>query len=232
MRSVIIRIAACLSAALAICSCQNRYRIEGTTSVYGHEGGTMQLVYFEDRTLHPLDSCVVNHGRFYMENRVDGPKYALIMKDDKAVLPLIVEGGKTRIEISPDGATVSGTRQNEILYSFLNEKAVVDHRFDEMNQKKRQLACQQPVDVEALSATRDSLRVIISEWEGLIMDFFRTNWDQNASLGVFMMLTYNLHDNLPPVIRKILDEAPEEFMQDPYVLDVTGRVNYSKPAVQ
>lgn len=232
MKCVVSNIMLCVSVLMAVCSCQSRYRIDGITEAYGHEGSTMYLVYFEKGVAHTIDSCIVNHGRFHMENTLEKPRYVLIWKNNQTVLPLIIEDGNIEVKITPEDANVSGTPQNEILYSFLHEKEQVDRLYDEINQKRIQLIRQKPIDVEALNATRDSLSKVVVECESLVLDFFRTNWTEPAAQGVFMMLTWNLHDNVPRVIRNILDEAPEDFMQDSYVIEMVSRVGYEKPVRQ
>lgn len=227
MKKAISKISMFLLTALAVCSCRNGYVIDGVIDTFGNEGKTIQLVRFDKDGSHVMDSCVVNHGQFHMENLVDEPFYAMLRKD-KTMLPVIIEKGTIKVEVRPDNVNVSGTPQNEILYSFFREKEQIDRRFDEMNQIKKQLLRQKLVDKDNLDQVKDSMNVIINECENLIKGFLLQNWNGIAAQSVFVMVTYNLHGDLPAYLRKTLDEAPDEFLQKDYVMDLMQRVTYDR----
>jgi len=217
--------------ALAASSCQDSYVIEGSTDVFGYEGSSLYLVYFEKGIANSIDSCMVNHGRFHMENALDEPRFVLLRKGRSTILPLILENGDIEIQIHPENVDVSGTTQNEKLYTFIHEKDLADRRYDDLNQRRNQILSQKPIDMAALTATRDSMRSAISDCERVILDFFNENWNEMAAQGVFTMLTWNVREgNIPPVISKLLNEAPEEFLQLPYVTEMMKRTGFVKSA--
>lgn len=212
---------------MLLASCHH-YSLEGTVSAYGYEGHSLSLVEFKQDGVVVHDSCVVNHGRFAMNGSVDSTRFVLLCKDGEPVIPMYMEKGNINVNITCTEMTVSGTRQNDLFYSFLKEKNAIDSRYDEMQQKSIQLAQSGMVNRNEIKAVRDSIGIIISECENLIYGFVSSNYSEQAAIGVFSMLLFGAPNEVSPLINRILQTAPESFFAEPAVSEYVRRVGYSR----
>lgn len=212
-------------AVLLVSSCKSEYSVEGSVDSFGYEGCSMSLVEFAMDGFNVIDSCRVLHSRFQMNGPVDSVRFVMLCKDSIPVLPMYLEKGNTVIKISPTGMRVSGTRQNDLFYSFLDEKNDIDNRFDEMQQRRMQIMQSDVIDSEELQIVHDSLSTIIRECEDLITTFILSNTREQAAIGVFSMLL-GQYDHMSPLVRRILDSAPDSFFKNPTVAEYTAKVGY------
>ena len=193
-----------------------------------NDGHSLSLVEFKQDGVVVHDSCVVNHGRFAMNGSVDSTRFVLLCKDGEPVIPMYMEKGNINVNITCTEMTVSGTRQNDLFYSFLKEKNAIDSRYDEMQQKSIQLAQSGMVNRNEIKAVRDSIGIIISECENLIYGFVSSNYSEQAAIGVFSMLLFGAPNEVSPLINRILQTAPESFFAEPAVSEYVRRVGYSR----
>ena len=85
------------------------------------------------------------------------------------------------------------------------------------------------IDNERMSELQDSLRLIVTECEELIYNFISSNYREEAATGVFAMLTATSGRQISPLMRRVLDDAPDKFINSPIVQDYIGRTGYTKP---
>lgn len=225
---IISNIAGMAGLVMLLASCHH-YSLEGTVSAYGYEGHSLALVEFNQDGFVIHDSCVVNHGRFEMNGSVDSTRFVLLCKDGQPVIPMYMEKGKINVNITCTEMAVSGTRQNDLFYSFLKEKNAIDSRYDEMQQKSIQLAQSGTMNQKEMKEVRDSISTIISECENLIYGFVSSNYSEQAAIGVFTMLLGGAPNEVSPLINRILESAPGSFFDVPSVSEYVRRVGYSRP---
>ena len=210
---------------LAFMSCTSKYRIDGVVETLGYEGRELSLIEFLPYRTTKIDSCIVNHGRFQMKGRVDSTRLVFLCKDNRPIIPVYIEKGVAKISLLPTEMTVSGTRQNDLFYSFLKKKIEIDNRYEDMSQKRISMS-RQGLDSRRMELIQDSLRLIVDECEEMICSFMAENYDQPAAVGVFMMLSAAPSNDVPSLIKRILDAAPEDFLSQSYVTGYTHRVGY------
>ncbi|MCQ2057103.1 MAG: DUF4369 domain-containing protein [Bacteroidaceae bacterium] len=214
-------------AILLFSACNGKYNIQGTVDAFGYEDCSMSLVEFSATGVVVIDTCTVRHSTFQMNGHADSIRFVMLCKDGAPVLPMYLERGKTAVTISPTEMRVSGTRQNDLLYSFLDAKNEIDNRFDEMMQKNLQLVQADAVDFNEIQVVRDSLSAIIRECEDLIATFILDNSDERAAFGVFSMLL-GPSDQISPLVKRILDSAPDDFLVNPTVAGYVSRIGYQR----
>ena len=83
-------------------------------------------------------------------------------------------------------------------------------------------------DSRKMELVQDSLRMIVDECEEMICSFMDQNYNEPAAVGVFMMLSSSPSTEISPLLRRILDSAPKEFLDKSYIKYYTGRVNYAR----
>ena len=138
-----------------------------------------------------------------------------------------MEKGRTKVTIMPTEMTASGTRQNDLFYSFLQKKIAIDNRFEDLSQRRSSMS-RSGFDSRKMELVQDSLRMIVDECEEMICSFMDQNYNEPAAVGVFMMLSAGPSTEISPLLRRILDSAPKEFLDKSYIKYYTGRVNYAR----
>lgn len=215
------------SLVIALMSCTGHYKIDGVVETIGYEGRELSLVEFLPFRITKIDSCVVNHGRFQMKGNADSTRLVFLCKEGRPIIPLYIEKGHARVSLLPTEMTVSGTRQNDLFYNFLRKKIEFDNLYEDMSQKRVSMA-RSRVDFRSLELIQDSLRMIVEECEDMICSFMADNYDEPAAVGVFMMLSANPTTEVPSLLRRILDAAPDDFLNEPYVNGYANRISYER----
>jgi hypothetical protein len=212
---------------LGMLSCTSHYRIDGVVETLGYEGRELSLIEFLPFRTTKFDSCLVNHGKFQMKGQIDTTRLVFLCKDGQPIIPVYMEKGHAVISLLPTDMTVSGTRQNDLFYSFLKKKIEIDNRYEDMSQKRMSMS-RNGMDIRRMELIQDSLRMIVNECEEMICSFMERNYKEPAAVGVFMMLSAAPTPDVPPLIRRILDAAPDEFLSQSYVSGYTRRVGYNR----
>lgn len=212
---------------LAMMSCTRTYTIDGVVETIGYEGRELSLIEFLPYRTTKIDSCKVVQGKFQMKGKADTTRLVFLCKDNRPIIPVYIEKGHSHIRILPTEMTVSGTRQNDLFYSFLKKKIDIDNRYEEMSQKRmgRTLST---LDARNMEMIQDSLRLIVDECEEMICTFMADNYEEPAAVGVFMMLSASPTNEIPSLVKRILDAAPEDFLSQSYVSGYTNRMGYDR----
>lgn len=212
---------------LTLASCTGFYKITGVVETSGFEGRTLSLTEFLPSRTTMFDSCMVNHGQFQMHGSTDSIRLVFLCRDGMPVTPVYMEKGNIEIKLMPTKITVSGTRQNDLFYSFLRNKVAFDNRYEDVVQRRLALS-RSGMDAERMEVIQDSLRMIVAECEDMICSFMSDNYYEPAAVGVFMMLSAAPATEVSPLLRRILDAAPEYFLSQSYVNGYINRMGYAR----
>ena len=212
---------------LALASCTGHYKIDGVVETLGYEGRELSLIEFLPYRTTKYDSCVVNHGRFQMTGKVDTTRLVFLCKDNRPIIPIYIEKGNAKVSLLPTEMTVSGTRQNNLFYSFLKKKIAYDNLYEDLSQRRFTMS-RQGLDSRRMEIIQDSLRIVVDECEDVICSFMADNYDEPAAVGVFMMLSAGPTNEVSSLVRRILDAAPDEFMRQSYVNGYISRTGYAR----
>ena len=211
---------------LALASCTGHYRIDGVVETLGYEGRELSLIEFLPYRTTKYDSCVVNHGRFQMTGKADTTRLVFLCKDNRPIIPIYIEKGNAKVSLLPTEMTVSGTRQNDLFYSFLKKKIAYDNLYEDLSQRRFTMS-RQGLDSRRMEIIQDSLRIVVDECEDMICSFMADNYDEPAAVGVFMMLSAGPTNEVSSLVRRILDAAPDQFMRQSYVNGYISRTGYA-----
>ena len=208
-------------------SCTGHYKIDGVVETLGYEGRELSLIEFLPYRTTKIDSCMVRHGRFQMTGKADTTRLVFLCKDNRPIIPVYIEKGHAKVTLLPTEMTVSGTRQNDLFYSFLKQKIAYDNSYEDMSQRRISMS-RQGLDARRMEIIQDSLRIIVDECEEMICDFMALNYNEPAAVGVFMMLSAGPANDVPALIKRILDAAPDYFLEQSYVDGYTRRMGYNR----
>lgn len=216
-------------ALIAFASCSGHYRIDGVVDAFGYEGRRLSLVEFHPEGSIVFDSCKVSRGRFQMCGHTDSVRLMFLCKgtDMDVIIPVYLERGHSRIEIHPTDKTVSGSRQNDLFYSFFKRKIEIDNRYEDLFQRRMSIY-RSGLNSERIQSLQDSLFMTVNECEDMIFSFMEENYNEPAAVGVFMMLSTRDGQEIPHLLRRILDAAPEEFLLKAPIMHYTERMGYKR----
>lgn len=212
---------------LAMLSCTGHYKIDGVVETFGYEGRELSLIEFLPYRTTKYDSCLVNHGKFQMKGKADTTRLVFLCKDNHPVIPVYIEKGHAKIKLLPTEMTVSGTRQNDLFYSFLKQKIAYDNHYEDLSQRRMSMS-RMGMDMRRMELIQDSLRMIVDECEDMICSFMADNYREPAAVGVFMMLSAGPSNEVSPLLRRILDAAPDYFLRQSYVNGYITRMGYAR----
>lgn len=210
-------------------SCNRPYKINGTVEIYGYDGKKLSLVSCSDGSYKVIDSCRVNHGTFHMKGKTDNVRFVVLCKEGEPIMPLYIEGGTTTVSVMPTYLKASGTKQNDLLYDFLQKKSAIDNRYEDYYQKNINMMISGLSNQKALRTIEDSLNNIVKEAEELIYYFISKNYKEQVAIGIFTMMYNSSKDSsyVTPLMRRILDNAPAEFLDAPNIQAYIDRVGYT-----
>ena len=98
-------------------SAQVKYDITGTTD---ETLNGKKIVLALNFTKAPIDSTMVENGKFHFAGQTESPALAILTVDGRRCGVLTIEDGKTVVTINNDEMDVSGTPNNDVLNAFSN----------------------------------------------------------------------------------------------------------------
>lgn len=214
-----------LSSLVLLSSCAEQFNIAGNSNVPGLDGRMLYLRLSPDRgegaTLTQsicLDSCKVIHGRFSFVGDVDSAQMAMIYTRNQYVMPLVIENGKLDIQVDNATQRVTGGPLNDKLYAFFSKRNRLDNELWELQQKTMQMMRDGKTPEAIERKVGKKMRKISEEAQALEVKFVKDNYNNVLGPGFFMMLCSQYPTPiLTEQIRQIIDDAPAQFLNDPFV---------------
>lgn len=210
----------CLTCVLALLSsCQRMYSVKGTADSERIEGRMVALkLPSADGQWTMVDSCEVTHGSFSMKGKVDSAVIATLFVDDVPLMPLILEKGAMNVDISNLDLRVSGTPLNNKLYAFIDDKNKLDSRVMELNHTESQMIMNGTSDAVVQHYVDSTFSALNEEMMDLVTDFISSNYTNVLGVCGFSMLSNGLdYPRMTPLIKRVLDDAPQSFKDLPVV---------------
>lgn len=209
---------------ITLTSCSHSYKIEGTTSSSILDGKQLFLKVLQKDTWVNVDSAEVVHGTFKMKGSIDSVVVASLYMDGESLMPVVLESGTIKIEISDDDMKVSGTPLNDRLYAFIKKKNEMDQAGQNIDSKEAQMAMngQDESVIQAVKAT--SADSLANAETAFVKKFIRDNYNNALGPSVFIMVCSSLpYPILTPEIEDILKDAPESFKQNALVSEFISK---------
>ena len=129
-----------LLVSVLLISCQDMYVVKGMTDVTYFKGRQVTLkVPTADGSWMTVDSCQVTHGEFTMKGHLDSVALATLFVDETPLIPIVLEAGMLNVRLSNMTGRVTGTRLNEALYAFFDEKNRLDVQVNELGHTESQM---------------------------------------------------------------------------------------------
>lgn len=223
MFRISFHIVAASLAAMFVTGCVRSYTMEGNVELYGFDGEELYLVTHENDVFRVVDSCYVRHGHFSMSGKTDSTVFAVLCHGFEPVLPLFIERGRMQVHIAPSNLQVKGTKLNNQLYEFLDRKNDIDNRYEDILQRSQYITNMFNPSV----SLDDSLRAVVNEAEDYIYGFVKKHYTDPLGVCVFMMVCDGIAMREPtPLVRRILDSAPDKFLGNRSISNYLRSVGY------
>lgn len=215
---------------LVVCSCTDKYSINGLSSGYISDG-TMAYIkgLSENENSDVIDSCEIIHGKFHMDGVVDSAMcVTLNMGED--MFPIVLESGNININISNSNVKIEGTPLNDSLYYFLTRRDSLKILFDDLlNQESVMYLDGYSQDEIKRKMTEETQRLEIA-LDKLETNFILSNFNNTLGVMWFLRLCYDARDwygfaTTTPQIDEIYGKAPDSFKKNKLIQEYMRNVN-------
>ena len=201
-----------------IVSCKSQYMVKGSSNVDELEGQVLTLKVYVDGEMKSIDSTRVVHGRFDFGGNMDSTMLANVFLGNLSLMPIVLEEGEVRLNISETQQTATGTPLNDTLSGFIQRKTQLDARMAELPHLESQMIMDGTDYDEIIYELSKQSKELSAENDQLITRFIRENYNNVLGPGIFMILTSSLpYPVLTPQIEEILTHATPYFLGHPYV---------------
>ena len=209
-------------------SCSKNYKIVGTSSVSFLDGKMLFVKLMEGDRLVKIDSAEVVHGKFHMKGTLDTACMALLYMDDRVIMPFVMENGKINISIDHIGMKVKGTPLNDSFNDFVVEQNMLNDKAYEVERLESRMIMDGRDYDDVQTEIFQQRKELSDKMNMLVKTFIGDNYDNVLGAGVFMLLCGDMQTPAAnPLMREILDEAPQSFLDIPCIsrLAVTADIN-------
>lgn len=218
---------------LCMTSCTKGYRIEGKSSVTSLDGKMLYLKAWQSDGWIVVDSAEMVHGWFKMKGAVDSVRMVTLYMNEEGLMPLVLEDGKIRVNISNTQLRAEGTPLNDLLFDFIDKQNDMERAIDEVERKEARLV----LDGVRLDDIHDRLQhevdSLVRARDMFVKGFITANYENVLGANIFMMMCSTLpYPVMTPFIEDILKTAPLSFKQDPLVKDFVGKAKENMKLIE
>jgi len=217
----------------ALTSCSKSYKITGVSSVSSLDGKMLFLKVAQSGKWVTVDSAEVIHGEFTMKGSVDSVQMVSLFMDDENIMPMVLEGGNIEISISNTKLTVKGSPLNDKLYSFVDKKASMDARVEDLGHKEAKMILDgvDPVEINQI-LTKESDQ-LMNEMNAYVKSFIAENYENVLGPGVFLMMCSNFpYPLMTPSMEDIVKGAPDSFKNNPLIKEYVTKAHENMQSIQ
>jgi hypothetical protein len=218
---------------LALTSCSKSYKITGVSSVSSLDGKKLFLKVAKDGQWVAVDSAEVVHGEFTMKGSVDSVQMVSLFMDDENIMPMVLEGGNIDINISNTKLTVKGTPLNDKLYAFVDKKASMDAKIEDLSHKEAKMILNgvDPAEIsQILTKESDQLN---NEMNAYVKSFIAENYENVLGPGVFLMMSSNFpYPLMTPAMEEIVKNSPDKFKNNPLIKEYVSKAHENMQSIQ
>ncbi len=211
---------------VTLTSCGHSYKVSGTTSVSYMDGKTLFLKVLKNDKWVNVDSAEVIHGTFKMKGSIDSIMVASLYMDDQSLMPVVLERGTIKIDITDDDMKVSGTPLNDKLYQFITKKNAMDQKLQNLDHRSTQMMMQ-GIDESTIQLQLGSeAESINNQLNTLAKKFIKDNYENALGPSVFIMLCSSMpYPIMTPQIEDLLKDAPESFKNNALVNEFISKAH-------
>ena len=218
---------------VCLTSCTKGYRIEGKSSITSLDGKMLYLKALQEGDWVVVDSAEMVHGWFKMKGAVDTVRMVTLYMNEEGLMPLVLENGKIRVNISNTQLKAEGTPLNDQLYDFIARRNDMERAINDMERKVARMV----LDGVRLDDIHDQLQhevdSMVQAMDAYVKGFITTNYENVLGYSIFMMMCSTLpYPVMTPEIEEILKSAPLAFKQNPLVKDYVAKAKENMKLIE
>ncbi len=218
---------------ICLASCSKGYRIEGKSSVTSLDGKMLYLKALQEGDWIVVDSAEMVHGWFKMKGPVDSVRMVTLYMNEEGLMPLVLENGKIKVNISNTQLVAEGTPLNDLLYDFIGRRNEMERAINEAEREEARLV----LDGVRLDDIHDRLQHEVDSMtqamDAYVKNFITTNFENVLGTSIFMMMCSSLpYPVMTPDIEDILKTAPLAFKQNPLVKDYVSKAKENMKLIE
>ena len=180
-----------------------------------------------------VDSAEMVHGWFKMKGAVDTVRMVTLYMNEEGLMPLVLENGKIRVNISNTQLKAEGTPLNDQLYDFIARRNDMERAINDMERKEARMV----LDGVRLDDIHDQLQhevdSMVQAMDAYVKGFITTNYENVLGYSIFMMMCSTLpYPVMTPEIEEILKSAPLAFKQNPLVKDYVAKAKENMKLIE
>ena len=180
-----------------------------------------------------VDSAEMVHGWFKMKGPVDSVRMVTLYMNEEGLMPLVLENGKIKVNISNTQLVAEGTPLNELLYDFIGRRNEMERAINEAEREEARLV----LDGVRLDDIHDRLQHEVDSMtqamDAYVKNFITTNYENVLGTSIFMMMCSSLpYPVMTPDIEDILKTAPLAFKQNPLVKDYVSKAKENMKLIE
>ena len=219
---------------LTMVSCNQKYKIEGNSTITSMDGKMLFLKSLQDNGQWvSIDSAEVVHGLFTMKGSADSVRMVTLYLDDESIMPLILEDGKVQVVISNAQLSAKGTPLNDALYEFIDHRNAMEVKLEDLERQEARMV----LDGADLDEVHDKLvqqgEKLLKEMNGYVKEFIISNADNVLGPNVFMMMCNTLpYPVMTPEIEEIMRVVPVQFKEHVFVKDYLSKAKENMKLIE
>jgi thiol-disulfide isomerase/thioredoxin len=214
---------------IAITACQhgNSYKIDGTAD--GFSSGDTLLLTNDMNEGTPIDTIIVNEGKFALEGEIDSAGFYMIYalnRPDHNV-QFFLEPGNISLTLSGDREKthVGGTTANDNWQKLNEEVMAFGKRIQQLAQQPMLDNPEEEMSEEQQLELNKQIQAITNELNERIIKTAEENIDNE--LGFFILTNFDDYDILTPERwRELIAKMPEKYRQRKEVKDIDAILNH------
>ncbi|SRR5574344_196661 len=203
--------------AMVMTAC-TKYDISGSSDLQGVDGRMLYLRALTGDSPIGLDSCDVVHGKFKFSGSLDSVKVVMLCMDNNAVIPVVLEDGKIKVEVNAQRQVCKGTPLNDTLTAFTNRYRQLATKMADLEHIQNQ-AYMNGEDMEDVNRRLSfAQQELLQKEDRLVSGFIAENFDNCLGPYVFLMATQSSEfPVLTPWIEALMTKATDTFKNNPVV---------------
>lgn len=228
MKSITQIIILLFSVVITLTSCSRHYSITGDVTHDVVRGRMLYLSVNQGiKEIRYVDSCQIVHGRFNIMGEIDSVVMARLYIDNEILMPFVLEGGDMSVKIDYHKKTIEGGELNTLLNKYLVRMSELQTEWEAVRERRIQLY----LSINQATHLHNELEAqeiaILKKIEKEEIDFIRQNYTNPLGPGMFILITERMpFPEITPQISAILENAPEEFINSPFVANFLMHAGY------
>lgn len=214
-------------------SCSTDYKVEGKTTVTLLDGKMLYLKLLQGNEWVAIDSSEVLHGCFAMQGKADSVRMAMLYMAGESIMPLVLERGKIKVDISHSDISAQGTPLNDQFYEFINKRNEMEASLAELERRESRLILEGKDIDEVRAETIKEGEQLLNEMNSHMKQFITENFENVLGPAVFMMMCNSMpYPIMTPEIEEIIRTAPLSFKDNSLIKEFLGKAEENMQLIE